>query len=102
MATSRAGAESESAKEDYTIPFEHGESASAALIRALTEDLANNGGEAISLLRRKHPQDYVKIILSLEQRTETGKGPLDDVSDDELKAFIKVARDALAAGDNPA
>jgi len=102
MGSSRADVEIESSKEDHAIPFEHGESASAALIRALTEDLAANGGEAIALLRKKHPQDYVKIILSLEEKTETEKDPLDDVSNDELKAFIKVAREALAAGDNPA
>lgn len=85
--------------EDYAIAVKDGESMPEALLRALKEDLAKMGGQAISLLRTKHPQDYVKIILSLKAEDQPKKGAFDDIDDEELRSIVLAAREALKASE---
>ncbi len=102
MRASRDDVEIESPEEeDQPILIKDGESATAALRRALKEDLAQMGGQAISLLRTKHPQDYVKIILSLETKTGEKEGDLNDFDVDELRALLLAARAARSAHNQP-
>jgi len=99
MPSSRDGGDVDSPEASHAIAFKDGESMTDALLRALREDLAKMGGQAISLLRTKHPQDYVKIILSLRAENEDKKGVFDDVDDEELRAIVLAAREALKASE---
>ena len=86
-------------EENYAIPLKDGESMPDALLRALRDDFAKIGGQAISLLRTKHPQDYVKIILSLRTEAEEKKGAFHDIDDEELRSLVLAARAALQASE---
>ena len=99
MPSSRDGGDVDSSEDNHAIAFKDGESMPDALLRALRDDLAKMGGQAISLLRTKHPQDYVKIILSLRAENESKKGAFDDVDDEELRALVLAARAALQAAE---
>ena len=99
MGSSRKETDVDLPEENHAIEIFEGEGQPDALLRALKEDVVKKGGQAIELLRTKHPQDYVKIILSLRADNETKKGALDDVDDEELRSIVLAARAALKASD---
>jgi hypothetical protein len=84
-------------EENYAVPFKEGESLPSALMRAFAEDFAKMGGQALALLRTKHPQDYVKIILSLQSSANSKEATSNDVDEEERRLILMAAREALAA-----
>lgn len=66
-------------------------------LSVLQEDFEENGKEAVEIVRKERPQDYLKVIASLMPRQlEIKETPFDDVGDDELAAILIAAR-AIAA-----
>jgi hypothetical protein len=55
-------------------------------MRALAEDFAEHGAQAIVETRQNSPAQYLKIVASLMPKELEIKRPLEDISDDELAA----------------
>jgi len=66
-------------------------------MRAIADDFALYGVEAIERMRMDSPAQYVKAIASLMPKELEITRPLDDISDDELNAAITAVRAVIAA-----
>ncbi len=74
---------------------------SKALLEALAADFEAHGIEAIRITRRERPADYLKVIASiLPKEFEITDSRLQDLSDDELDAFIDLAKRQLSNSAN--
>ncbi len=65
-------------------------------LKAMQEDFAANGVEAITSVRNDRPHEYLKIIASiLPKQIELKEGTFDGISDEQLAALVYAARAAL-------
>ena len=64
-------------------------------MRALSEDFAAHGKEAIIQCRAEKPDVYLRIVASLFPKELEVKRPLDDLSDEELENAIALLRQEL-------
>jgi hypothetical protein len=70
---------------------------SYALMKALADDFERHGVEAVKLCRGRDPIAYLKIIAGLmPKELEFTDNRLADLSDDELDAFLELARQRVA------
>ena len=66
---------------------------SNALLEALAADFEEFGIEAVKITRVERPAEYLKIVAGiLPKELEIVDNRLAEVSDDELDAFIELAR----------
>ncbi len=66
-------------------------------IAALQEDFQTHGKAAIEQVRRDRPHEYLKIVASiLPKEFKFDRGPIDDLSDDELFALLVELRRVVA------
>ncbi len=72
---------------------------SASTVRLQGPSWREHGATAIARVARHRPHEYLKIIASLVPRNFglEKKGPLDELSDEELEAQIDVLRRLVAA-----
>lgn len=68
----------------------------ANLINALAEDFKEHGEGVIKIVRAERPAEYLKIVASIlpKEFLFSEAGPLDDMSDEELEAFIAQWRES--------
>ncbi len=77
-------------------------------IKALTDDFAAHGVEAVTIVRQEQPAQYLKVIAAvLPKEIELRTNALEEMSDDELIAGIAalqrlVAQAEAGAGTNEA
>lgn len=82
-------------------------------MKALADDFAENGAEAIRRTRTEAPAQYLKVVASLMPKELEIKRPLEELSDDELIAGVAALQslldsqrpqggDAGAEGEQPA
>jgi len=65
-------------------------------IRALQEDFAENGKQAIVEVRTERPHEYLKVVASiLPKQVEIKEGNFDGFSEEQLAALVYAARSAL-------
>ena len=64
-------------------------------MRALSEDFAAHGKEAIIQCRAEKPDVYLRVVASLFPKELQVQRPLDDLSDEELEAGIALLRQEL-------
>ena len=64
-------------------------------MRALSEDFAAHGKEAIAQCRMDKPDVYLRVVASLFPKELEVKRPLDDLSDEELENAIALLRQEL-------
>lgn len=70
--------------------------------RALSEDFAEHGLEAIVKVRQMEPASYLNVLARLMPKEIKIKPPLGDLSDDDLASLIAAIRGAItAAGGAP-
>src|SRR5262245_66633749 len=66
---------------------------STALLEAIAKDFEEFGEEAVKIARFEKPVEYLRIVASLlPKEFEIVDYRLQDISDEELDAFIEVAR----------
>ena len=66
---------------------------STALLEAIAKDFEEFGEEAVKIARVEKPVEYLRIVASLlPKEFEIVVYRLQDISDEELDAFIEVAR----------
>src|SRR5215475_12911735 len=66
---------------------------STALLEAIATDFEQFGEEAVKIARVEKPVEYLRIVASLlPKEFEIVDSRLQDISDEELDAFIEVAR----------
>jgi len=66
---------------------------STALLEAIAKDFEEFGEEAVKIARVEKPVEYLRIVASLlPKEFEIVDSRLQDISDEELDAFIEVAR----------
>jgi len=64
-----------------------------ALLEAIAKDFEEFGEEAVKIARVEKPVEYLRIVASLlPKEFEIVDSRLHDISDEELDAFIEVAR----------
>jgi hypothetical protein len=73
---------------------------STALLEAIAKDFEAHGDEAVKIARVERPVEYLRIVASLlPKEFEITDNRLKDIPDDELDAFIELARQRrLVAG----
>src|SRR5262245_14851362 len=73
---------------------------STALLESIAADFEAHGDEAVKIARVERPVEYLRIVASLlPKEFEITDNRLKDISDDELDAFIELARQRrLVAG----
>ena len=72
-----------------------------ALLEALAADFEEFGVDAVKITRVERPAEYLKIVAGiLPKELEIIDNRLAEVSDDELDAFIEIARQRRVAGSN--
>lgn len=64
-------------------------------MRALADDFAEHGIEAITRTRLEKPSDYIKIVASLMPKELEIKRPLEDLTDDDLIAGVAALQNYL-------
>src|SRR6478752_4634748 len=70
---------------------------SHAFLKALVEDFEQHGEEAIRICRVERPHEYLRVVASLMPRElEITDNRLNDITDDELIAYIEYAQRQLA------
>ena len=69
-----------------------------AFLAALSDDFAENGIEAIQIMRLEKPSDYVRCVASLMPKQLEVERPLQDMTDDELSDSIEALRRFIAQG----
>jgi len=77
---------------------------STALLEAIAKDFEEHGYEAVRIARVERPVEYLRVVASLlPKEFEITDNRLKDIPDDELDAFIELARQrrlvAANAGD---
>ncbi len=66
-------------------------------LRAMQEDFATNGVQAIEEVRTQRPHEYLKVIASiLPKQIELKEGSFDGFSDEQLASLVYAARSALS------
>ena len=71
---------------------------STAFLEALAEDFVEHGSETIRIARIEHPETYLKVVASLlPKEFELTNSRLAEFSDDELDAFIELAKSQLGS-----
>src|SRR5262249_13490082 len=66
---------------------------STALLEAIAKDFEEFGEEAVKIAQVEKPVEYLRIVASLlPKEFEIVDSRLHDISDEELDAFIEVAR----------
>ena len=65
-------------------------------MRALADDFAEHGPEAISEARAKDPVGYLRVVASLMPKELTLTRPLEDLNDDELRDALDALQRYLA------
>ena len=74
----------------------------ADFVAALAADFAEHGAAAISALRRRDPNAYLRICASVLPREAAPSDPLEALTDEQLVARIAAIADRLAdAGVHP-
>jgi len=64
-----------------------------AFLTALSEDFDTHGTNAIERCRKADPVAYVRVVASLlPKELKVDRGPVEDLSDDELAHLIDVVR----------
>jgi hypothetical protein len=73
---------------------------STALLEVIAKDFEEHGDEAVRIARIERPVEYLRIVASLlPKEFEITDNRLKDIPDDELDAFIELARQRrLVAG----
>jgi hypothetical protein len=66
----------------------------ADFINALADDFKEHGDAVIRIVRAEEPATYLKVIAATlpKEFLISESGPLDDMSDEELEAFIADCR----------
>jgi len=71
---------------------------SAKFLEALAKDFEQHGEETIRIARVERPVEYMKVVASLlPKEFEFTDSRLADLSDDELDAFIELAKRQLGS-----
>ena len=71
---------------------------SADFIKALQEDFAENGIEAVRIVRMEEPAQYLKIIaMIVPKELQITEGVYDGLSDAQLAIIIDAAKRAFGA-----
>jgi hypothetical protein len=72
-----------------------------ALLEAISKDFEEHGAEAVKIARVERPVEYLRVVASLLPREfEIVDNRLKDIPDEELDAFIELARQRrIAIGD---
>jgi hypothetical protein len=66
---------------------------STALLESIAKDFEEFGDEAVKIARIERPVEYLRIVASLlPKEFEIVDSRLHDITDEELDAFIEVAR----------
>jgi hypothetical protein len=64
-----------------------------ALLEAIAKDFEQHGEEAVKIARVERPVEYLRVVASLlPKEFEITDNRLKDIPDDELDAFIELAR----------
>jgi hypothetical protein len=72
---------------------------SMAFVEALGKEFDAHGEEAIRIMRKENPADFLKIIAAIVPKEfEITDSRLNEIPDDELDAFIEFAKRHLARG----
>lgn len=66
-------------------------------LKALAEDFAAHGREAIIQCRLTKPDAYIKVIAALMPKELELKRPLEGLADEELESFVLFLRGQLQA-----
>lgn len=67
-----------------------------AFTQALHDDFIKHGKEAIEVVRREKPDQYLKVVASiLPKQLEIKEGAFDGISDEQLAAIVAAATAAL-------
>ncbi len=61
-------------------------------LKALSEDFAAHGREAIIQCRLTKPEAYIKVVAALMPKELELKRPLEGLTDEELEAFVSHLR----------
>lgn len=69
-------------------------------MRALADDFETNGKEAIVRVREADPSTYLRVCASLMPKEVEVSRPLDDFTDDELRAAVECLRAIGVAQDS--
>lgn len=72
-----------------------------AFVKALSDDFAESGVEAIIRAREEDPIGYVRVLAGLLPKEIEVKNSLDEISDDQLNAAIVAVKSILAAQSTP-
>jgi hypothetical protein len=68
-----------------------------SFLKALTADYAQHGPRALKKLRRKRPQDYLKLTAAfLPKKFRANRLVLDEITDEEFFKVLAVVREAIA------
>ena len=71
---------------------------STALLTAIADDFEKHGAEAVKIARVERPTEYLRTVASLlPKEFEFTDNRLADLTDDELDAFIELARRQLGS-----
>jgi hypothetical protein len=66
---------------------------STALLEAIAKDFEEFGADAVKIARVERPVEYLRVVASLlPNEFEITDNRLKDIPDDELDAFIELAR----------
>ena len=66
---------------------------STALLEAIARDFEEFGADAVKIARVERPVEYLRVVASLlPKEFEITDNRLKDIPDDELDAFIELAR----------
>jgi hypothetical protein len=72
---------------------------SMAFVEALAKEFDAHGEEAIRIMRKENPADFLKIVAAIVPKEfEITDSRLNDIPDAELDAFIEFAKRHLARG----
>ena len=69
----------------------------ADFVAALASDFAEHGADAISALRQRDPNAYLRICASVLPREAAASDPLESLTDEQLAARIGAIADRASA-----
>jgi len=70
----------------------------AALLETIAADFTQHGKEAIEVLRKERPHDYVKLVAALLPKDLQSEHPtIEEMTDDELASALVAVRSLVAA-----